>query len=76
MKTRTIEEILSGKIIDIKDGGNCTHILVKISEDESRVVHYNGYNPLLNKEIIGNDIICTKNDKLYVGNNNQYIKIN
>ena len=76
MKTRKIEEILSGEIIDINDGENCTHILVKVSEDESRVVQYNGYNPLLNKEIIGKDVICTKDAKLYVGKHNQYVEIN
>ena len=76
MKTRTIEEILSGKIIDIRNSRNCTHILVKVSEVESRVVNYTGYNPLFNKKIIGKDLIYTKDNKLYIGDHNEYIEIN
>ena len=76
MPKKNIEEILSGKIIDLTDGENCTHILVKVAKDNSLVVDYNGYNPLFNKEMIGKDIICTKDAKLYVGEHNQYIEIN
>jgi len=76
MKTRKIEEILSGEIINITEKENCIHILVKVSEGESLVIHYNGYNPLFNKKIIGKDIIYAKDNKLYVGDHNKYVEIN
>ena len=76
MPTKSIEETFKGKIIDRKDDQEGIHILVKVSEEDSLVICCNGYNLLFDKEMIkGRNVIYATNEKLYVGDHNQYIEI-
>ena len=75
--TKNIEEIFKGKIIDRKEDQEGIHILVKVSEQDSLVIDCNGHNLLFDKEMRKErDVIYAKDDKLYVGDHNKYVKIN
>ena len=77
MPTKNIEEIFKGKIIGRNGDKNEIHVLVKVSEQDSLVICYNGYNLLFDKEMIkGRDVIYATNEKLYVRDHNQYVEIN
>jgi len=76
MHKKNIEEVFKGKIIDRKEDESGISVLVKISGQDSLVIDCNGYNLLFDKEMRkGQEVIYAKNEKIYVGANNQYVEI-
>jgi len=77
MAIEKIKEVLSGKIIEKRQGKDCIDILVKVSEDDSKVIRCKGCDILFNRKLqIDQEVIYTKDKKLYTNlGNDEYVEV-